>query len=216
VVEQHRSVLAESFRTIRTRLNFMRGTGRSSVLTITSTNSGDGKTFISTNLAAVFAMSGKKTVVLGFDLRKPKLNDSFNLNHTKGISNYLIGEVGVEEICFSSSIDGLFVIPSGDIPPNPSELVGMPKTGELFEWLRENFEIIIVDSPPIGVVSDARVLMHYSDAQLYIVRSNYTRKDHLQLTMNGLYAENVHGLGFVFNDVEVGAANYGNYYYTKE
>lgn len=216
VVDNPRSFLAESFRTLRTRLNFMGSGGQATVFTITSTNSGDGKTFIATNLSGVFALSGKKTVVLGFDLRKPKLNESFDLNHTKGISNYLIGEVEAEDICFSSGIKDLFVMPSGEIPPNPSELIGTQRTAQLFHWLRNNFEIIIVDSPPIGVVADARMLMQYSDTQLYVVRSNYTRKDHLQQTMNGLYGEKVHGVGIIFNDVEMEASIYGNYYHPRE
>jgi capsular exopolysaccharide synthesis family protein len=216
VVDNPRSFLAESFRTLRTRLNFMGSGGQATVFTITSTNSGDGKTFIATNLSTVFALSGKKTIVLGFDLRKPKLNDSFNLNHTKGISNYLIGEVEAEEVCFPTDINGLYVMPSGEIPPNPSELIGMQRTALLFQWLRANFEIIIVDSPPIGVVSDARMLMHYSDTQLYVVRSNHTRKDHLQLTMSGLYSEKVHGVGIVFNGVQMAASTYGSYYHVKD
>jgi capsular exopolysaccharide synthesis family protein len=213
------SVISESFRSIRTSINFMTPNGAPKVISITSTNTGDGKTFVSLNLASAFAVSGKKTIILGFDLRKPKLSTLFNLANKPGISNFLVGQSSIEDICYPTGQQNLCIMPSGEIPPNPSELIGSETTATLFQWLRDHFDIIIVDTPPIGIVADARLLMSKTDAMLYIVRYNYTRKDHLIHTIENLHQDDIHSMGVVFNDVPNSSGVYGNYhskYYGKE
>jgi len=210
------SSIAESFRSIRTSIGFMSAKGAPQVIAITSTNTGDGKTFVSLNLASAFAVTGKRTVILGFDLRKPKLSGIFQLHNNLGISNYLVGQATVEEICYETDQKNLWVIPAGDIPPNPSELIGSQLTEALFASLREKYDLIIIDTPPIGVVADARLLMSRTDANLYIVRYNYTRKDHLQQTMHSLVQDQVRSLGIIFNDLESNGEIYGKYYETVE
>ena len=213
------SIISESFRSIRTRLNFMAVGDGAKVISITSTNKGDGKTFVSINLASAFAISGKKTILLGFDLRKPKLSEYFKMAYSKGISNVLIGEIQASETCYQTSQDNLCVMPSGEIPPNPSELIESDSTDKLFKWLRKNFDIIVVDSPPVGVVADARLLMSYTNIRLYITRFNHTRKDHLQHTIQNLQDENITSMGLIFNDVQNNVTGYGHYYteyYGKE
>lgn len=210
------SSIAESFRSIRTSIGFMSAKGAPQVIAVTSTNTGDGKTFVSLNLASAFAVTGKRTVILGFDLRKPKLSGIFQLHNNLGISNYLVGQATLDEICYETDQKNLWVIPAGDIPPNPSELIGSELTETLFTNLREKFDLIIVDTPPIGVVADARLLMSRTDANLYIVRYNYTRKDHLQQTMHSLVMDQVRSLGVIFNDLESNGEIYGKYYSTVE
>ncbi len=215
VIHSHpHSVISESFRSIRTKLRFMAGGNDKKVITLTSTNTGEGKTFCAQNLAAVFSISGKKTVLLGFDMRKPRLSDIYDLNHHSGLSNYLVGQVPVEDIIYSVGYDDLYVIPAGAIPPNPSELITGDRTAQLFKYLRANFDVIVIDSPPIGLVADARLLMQYADTHLFVVRSHYTLKDHMLHTIQNLKVEGVQSLGVVLNDISIKEKGYG--YYSSE
>jgi capsular exopolysaccharide synthesis family protein len=212
ILQQSQSHIAESFRSIRTRLNFMSTVKGSRVITVTSSDTGDGKTFIAVNLASAYAVSGKKTALLGFDLRKPRLTSFFDINTQPGISNFLVGEKEMKDICYPSGQANLHIFPAGVIPPNPSELISGGATVQLFEWLRNHYDVIVVDSPPVGLVADARLLMPFADVHLYVVRFNHTRKDHLLHTIQNLKDENINHLGIVFNDFVNPSKDYGNYY----
>ena len=212
--EQPHSVISEAFRSLRTKIKFMSCESKTWAITITSTNTGEGKTFCAQNLASAFSISGKKTVLLGFDMRKPKLSELFNLKNETGLSNYLSNQVEFEDICYETKYDNLFIVPSGAIPPNPSELISNNKTEELFRILREKFEVIIIDTPPIGLVADARILMDYADCHLYVVRSNYTDKEHMGYSLNNLLLENISHMGLILNDIPLKEKGYG--YYSAE
>ncbi len=215
VIENHpHSIISEAFRALRTKLKFMAGTDKVKVITLTSSNTGEGKTFCAQNLASVFAISGKRTVIVGFDMRKPRLSALFNLHNEAGLSNYFIGQNHIGDIIYPTSQENVSVIPAGPIPPNPSELIVGQKTEELYAYLREHFEIIVIDSPPIGLVADARLLMQYSDCNLFVVRSNYTSKEHMVHTIDNLIGERVEGLGIVLNDISIKEKGYG--YYSAE
>ena len=125
---------------------------------------GDGKTFISINLASVYSMLGKKTVLVGFDLRKPRIYDDFNLKNENGVSTWLIGKDKLDDIIQQTSFENLMIISSGPIPPNPSELTALEKTKELIELLKKRFDYVIIDSSPIGLVSDTYHLAKLADA----------------------------------------------------
>ncbi len=209
VMENSMSAIAESFRSLRARLRFLMGQANGNVISITSTNTGEGKTFCAINLAAVFAISGKKTLLVGFDMRKPRLSGVFGLGNQPGISGFLIGQVELGEIIQSTVKENLFVLPAGIVPPNPSELILSTKTVELFSYLRKNFDIIIIDTPPVGLVSDARILMDLSDCHLYIVRAGVTNREHFTLTLSNLINEEIPCLGLVLNDVNPTHNGYG-------
>jgi len=184
VFEHPKSALAESFRAVRSSLQFLykkiNVTG-SKTLMITSSVSGEGKTFCSINLATVFALSEKKTVIVGLDLRKPKISADFNINKEVGVVNYLIGQKSLDEITQSTHIPFLDVIVAGPIPPNPSELMLSENMSLMIKELQNKYDYIILDTPPIGLVSDAMELAPYCDAVLYIVRQNITKKSMLSI-----------------------------------
>ena len=197
-----RSAMAEAFRGLRSGLQFMykkKGVVGAKTVLVTSSVSGEGKTFTSMNLASVFALSEKKTVLVGLDLRKPKIFDDFELENDKGVVNYLIGDATLDEVKQPSGIDHLDVILSGPIPPNPSELIISDAMGDFINKLKEEYDYIIFDTPPLGLVSDAFELMPYVDASLYMVRQGYTRKDMLGLVTDKYEKGEIKHVSFVLN-----------------
>lgn len=203
IVRDHpRSAIAEAFRGLRSGLQFLykkKGiTGAKTVL-VTSSVSGEGKTFTSMNLASVFALSEKKTVLVGLDLRKPKIFDDFNIHNDKGVVNYLIGDATMDEIKQPSGIDHLDVILSGPIPPNPSELIISDEMEAFIDTLKQEYDYIVFDTPPLGLVSDAFELMPFADASLYVIRQGYTKKGMLSLVNEKYERGEVKSISFVLN-----------------
>ena len=184
VFERPKSAVAESFRAIRSSLQFFyskqqQEEGRT--LMVTSSVSGEGKTFCSINMATAYALSGKTTILLGLDLRKPKIFGDFNITNDKGIVNYLIDDETLDSVTFKTHIENLSVIPSGPIPPNPSELLMSERLTNLITHLRQHYDIIILDTPPLGLVADALQLSSFADATIFMIRLDYTKKGMLQL-----------------------------------
>ena len=213
VFEKPKSALAESFRAVRSSLQFLykQQQAGTKTLMLTSSVSGEGKTFCSMNIATVFALSEKKTVIVGLDLRKPKIFDDFNIENTTGVVNYLIGQKTLDEITHHTHIPYLDVIPSGPIPPNPSELIMGESMKRMIEELKLKYNYIILDTPPVGLVSDALELTAFCDATLYVVRQNVTRKEMLSLVNNKHKRGELHNISIVFNGFEH-KAKYGNAY----
>ncbi|MBN2165358.1 MAG: polysaccharide biosynthesis tyrosine autokinase [Marinilabiliaceae bacterium] len=172
-----RSSMAEAFRAIRTSLGFYDlDHSPSKVILVTSIIPGEGKSFCSTNIAATHALMGKKTLLLGYDLRKPGLGKYFSSNVKEtGVVNYYVSEKA-ELFIEKTEIDSLDVLFAGEIPPNPAELIASYKTNFLFEKLRSEYDVIVIDTPPIGIVSDAYMLTKYSDVNIIVVRHGYTPK----------------------------------------
>ncbi len=217
VFHKPRSAIAEAFRSLRTNLQFYGSNENKKVILITSSIAGEGKTFVSINLATVFAMQGHRVVVVGMDLRKPKLYKDFDLENTSGISTYLIGISSLEEIIYKTEIKNLDVITSGPVPPNPAELIAKPETKTLFDELKKRYDLVIVDTPPLGIVSDALWLMNYSDINLFIVRANMTRLDYLrrleEMNQEGRFTH----MSIILNDINLNSQyGYGyNYGYIQ-
>nr|WP_315152538.1 polysaccharide biosynthesis tyrosine autokinase [uncultured Flavobacterium sp.] len=214
VFNKPKSALSESFRAIRSSLQFLykkQNVGGAKTLMITSSVSGEGKTFCSINIATVFALSEKKTVIVGLDLRKPKLFEEFNLNNNKGVVNYLINQNSIDEIINATEVPFLDVILSGPIPPNPGELIISEGMGEMIAELKQKYDYIILDTPPVGLVSDALELDQYCDATLYIVRQNFSKKDMITLLNNRVQRGELKNTSIVLNGFE-NKAKYGTGY----
>ena len=225
ILQNSRSKVSEQLRLLVTNFQyFLNVKLPSKVLLITSTVKGEGKSFISMNLASALARSGKKTIVLEFDLRRPRISKSIGLPNEIGLSNFLSGNYEVNELIKPiPEFENLYIISSGIVPPNPAELLLLEdKLQELFDKLRETYEYIIVDTAPLGLVSDARSLSKFSDFNLYIVRHRYTLKSHIAF-IDSLYSNNlIPNLALIINDATAtGASSYysgygsggGNYLY---
>lgn len=212
--------ISESFRSIRTNLQFYAKDNEKQLLLITSSYSGEGKSFVAQNLAAAYALFGKKTLLMGFDLRRPKLFQDFNLSNQKGISTVLINQASIIEIIQKTKIRNLDYISAGPIPPNPLELIASTKTEEFIVELKKMYDYIIIDSPPIGVVSDAYLLMSFSDVNLYVVRQGFTQKEAFSNNISHLAQKNIPHVCVVINDVKAKGLQYEygyEYtYYTEE
>jgi len=219
------SVFAEQIRSLRTNLPYITSGKIPQSILFTSSISGEGKSFIALNLGASLAMMNKKTVILDFDLRKPMLNTLLKIENKKGISNYLMGQVKLDEIILPvAEQPNLSVISSGPIQQRPVELMVNGRLKDLFVTLREKFDYIIVDAPPISIVTDAQILEEHADATLYVLRHEFTPKSYLKF-FDGLYkSKKFKHMNLIFNGVKEGGrygyeygAGYGNGYgYTNK
>lgn len=211
VKKDSKTVLAEQFRALRTNLQFLLPNDTSRTILITSSMSGEGKSFVSSNIAAAIALSGKKVVLMELDLRKPKLSRAFGIENKTGFSNYMAGLADIDNIIVPSGVaDNIYIIPSGPIPPNPSELLMLPKMEQLFENIRNRFDYIIIDTAPVGLVTDAQIISKHSDVVLYIVRQGYTYKQQLRHADNLYKTGKLPHMNLIVNDVKLSkSSEYG-------
>lgn len=204
VFKKSKSSIAESFRILRSNIYFLyknkdQDKTKSKTILVTSSISGEGKTTIAVNLATVLALGGKKTLLMNMDLRKPRMHKEFDMENKKGIVNVLIGSEKVENVIEPSDIPNLDVLLSGPIPPNPSELIMGSQTEQMLKAVQKKYDRIIIDSSPIGLVSDTLELLKYSDANLYVVREGYTRRGMLKM-IEEKYAEGeITNISYVLN-----------------
>ncbi len=211
--DKPKSSIAESFRNLRANLQYFlkKGTPTNTIL-ITSSVSGEGKTFCSSNLAYIYAISGKKTLVLGADLRKPALTKVFKQKNSRGLSSYLAGLCEYEDLGENVVTENLTVIHSGHVPPNPSELLVNERMTEFVKRIKKDYEMIIIDSPPIGIVSDALELSKYADINAVIVRQGTTKKSSIDV-IDTMYREGkLINPATVFNDIDFSRTIYGHKY----
>ena len=212
VINSPKSPVAESFRSIRTNIEFLTQGKSKSVILVTGDMQSIGKTFNSINIASIYAFYGKKTVLLGFDLRKPKLFQEFGLNNNVGLSSFLSNKEGLDAIIQTAPmVPNLDLITSGPIPPNPAELIASEKCNELFAQLKERYDYIIIDTPPVGLVTDAFLLMRHTDVNLFIVRQGVTNKNIFGSIIKDLENRNIEA-SIVINGVETGKGYYGKRY----
>jgi capsular exopolysaccharide synthesis family protein len=213
VVENSRSIISEQFRSLRANLQYLIKQGESQVIMVTSSMSGEGKTFISVNLGSVLALSGKKVVFLELDLRKPKLSSSLNKDNSNGFTNYVVSENNNIDTLIKPIHENLFLVSSGSVPPNPAEILLSEKFADLITKLKQRFDFIIIDSAPVGLVSDALIIEKFVDLNLYVIRQNYTLK-HSLINLNELI--NAHKLKrsyLIVNDIQTTKGGYYGYGY---
>lgn len=210
-----RSVVAEQFRILRSNLQYILHNVQKPVILTTSSFSGEGKSFISTNVGAVISLMGKKTIVLEFDIRKPKVLSHLQMPKKPGLTNYLLGKIGLDQLPVPvPGAENLYVLACGPVPPNPAEMLLDPKLDDLFAYLKNNFDVIVVDTAPVGMVSDAMTLSKYANATLYIVRQGHTYKRQIGLIDEYHQQNKLPRISIVLNDVKL-RAGYGYYGYGR-
>lgn len=211
------SSLAEAFRILRTNLSFMSTKKEGGkVILVTSTVPGEGKTYVTSNLAYSFAQTGKKVIVIGLDLRLPKIPEAFNIMKGKGVSDFLAGDIDSIDTCIHKNVivKGLDILQSGSIPPNPSELLLRKEMADLIADLKQQYDYIFIDTPPVSVVADTIIINHLSDVTLYVTRLKKTEMHSIQLLRTLMNEGKLNNVGTVINDVEFGASYHGyNYGY---
>jgi len=207
-----KSPLADSFRSIRTNLKFFAKGDDKMIVLLTSSMSGEGKSFCSSNLASVYALLGKKTCLLGFDLRRPALYRDFGLNNETGITSYLIKSHEIDEIIQPTQIKNLDLIAAGPIPPNPVELIASARTAEFFEELKKRYDYIIIDSSPIGAVTDSFLLFSYADINIFTIRQGYTIKEAVKINLKNIKRKGIDNVSIIINDIRLKKNNYGYAY----
>ncbi|MEO6902261.1 MAG: polysaccharide biosynthesis tyrosine autokinase [Bacteroidia bacterium] len=209
-----KSLIAESFRSIRTNLQFISNEPGPKIIALTSTISGEGKTFVAINLAGIIAFSDKKVLIIDLDMRKPKIHIGFNAENVKGMSTLLIGKDTIESAIQKSHLENLDFITAGPIPPNPSELIISSKMDEILAYLKTKYDVIIIDNPPVGLVSDGISMIQKADYPIYIFRADYSKRNFIQ-NVDRLFNEvGIKKLSIILNGVDVDRKNYGyNYGY---
>ena len=208
---QPRSFISESFRAIRTNLEYLAPGLESKIILITSNRPSAGKTFCSLNLSTILAKGGKKVLLLELDLHKPKIHTALNLESDTGISTLLIGKCSFSEAIIKSQIENLHVMLSGPVPPNASELILSDHLKRLFEHAKKEYDYIIIDTPPMGIISDAQVLMKYSDINLFVINTRHGAMEGLNYAHNILATNKIPGsFAFILNSVK---PKFSRYYY---
>ena len=215
-----KSPVAEVFRTLRTNIQFMNSKKKMRTLLVTSTMPGEGKSWVSANLAVTFAQAGKKVVIIDADMRKGRQYTIFGVSPRPGLSNYLSGMLDGEEIDDNLSnyiqeteVENLYVISAGNIPPNPSELLIAPQMVNLLDQLKEMCDIVIIDGTPSQLVTDSLILTRLVDSTIIVTAQKHTKKEDLKRVITNI--QNVGGkiAGVVVNKVTISAKKYEQSYY---
>lgn len=217
VLDNPKSMVSESIRTLRTNLDFFSVNGSTKTIAISSTIAGEGKSFLALNLGGVIAMSKKKVVLLDLDMRKAKRGTPFEISdYNKGVSTVLIGKYQVEDCVVHTGLENFHYIPPGPHPPNPSELLMNHEFDKVLSRLSELYEFVIIDTPPVGLVTDGIMAMKKADVSIYVVRANYSRKDFLRNLQRVKNLHNLTKMSIVFNAMPTSNKLYGYGYYEDQ
>jgi succinoglycan biosynthesis transport protein ExoP len=200
---------SDAFRSLRTNLQYLNFNQSIKTIAVTSANMGDGKTTVSVNLATVYAKAGNKVLIVDCDLRRPMIGKTLNSNG-RGLSELLVGKSNLKSVISRTRIEGLYVISSGLIPPNPADLLGSDRLTDLLSELKEEFDVVILDCPPVLGVADTVILASKADAILLVTHAGKTKKQEIALAKDTLKKVGAHILGFVINGVRM---DKNNYYY---
>ncbi len=217
ILDHPRSMVSEAIRTLRTNLDFLNVNGQKKVIAISSTVSGEGKSFIAMNLGGVIALSKKKVVLLDLDMRKGKVNDALsNAGTTKGISTILIRRNEWSDCLVSTPVENFDFIPAGPHPPNPSELLLNGEFNELIEDLKKHYDYVLMDTPPVGLVTDGIMAMKKADISIYVFRANYSKRDFLSNLRRIVTINRFSNIATILNAVPASGKTYGYGYYEEK
>lgn len=213
VNKKPRSVMAEAFRTLRTNLQFISNTPGPKIIAITSTISGEGKTFVAINFGGIIAYSGKRVIIIDLDMRKPKIHIGFGAENIRGMSTLLIGKDEVGNCINKSEQPGLDFITAGPIPPNPSELIINGKLSAILDELKLSYDMVIIDNPPVGLVTDGMECLQKADYPVYILRADFSQKTFIHNIDRLVVDNNLANLSVVLNGVDMLRKSYYSYNY---
>jgi len=218
ILEERRNLLSpksdffvrEAYKTLRTNVSFsLTGEEKCPVIVVTSSMQGEGKSITAMNLAISYALTDRKVLVVDCDMRRPKLARLMRVSAKAGLSNLILNPKLLADAIVPTHVEGLDVILAGDIPPNPSELLGSERMGRIIDTLKEKYDFIILDSPPVNMVTDAVVLAPRSDGVLFLVRANHSERGSVIHAVEQLEYAKVKILGFVLNGVDMENTHYG-------
>ena len=215
-VTEPNSPMSEAYRTLRTNIEYSSFDKKVKSVLITSSGPGEGKTTTASNLAVVMAQGGKKTILIDCDQRKPTIHKMFKISNSIGLSNMLVGESEMEIGIEKTEVPNLYVLSSGIKPPNPAELLGSEKMKNFVEELKKTYDFIILDTPPIIMVTDAQILAQYTDGCLLVISSREAERDSVIKAQGLLEKVNAKILGVVLNKVDYTKKGYYQYEYGEE
>ncbi|OPZ73976.1 MAG: Tyrosine-protein kinase YwqD [Firmicutes bacterium ADurb.Bin456] len=207
-----KSAIAESFRTLRTNINFSAVDWPYKVILATSPGPEDGKSTVITNLGVVMAQAKSRVLIMDCDLRKPVIHKYFNQASIRGLTNLLVQDLRLEDVVYATEVEGLFIIPSGPIPPNPSELLGSAKMVELLEEAAAAFDVVLLDAPPVIAVTDAMVLTPMVDSVLLVLKAGSSRIDMAREARDRLVRAGARSVGVVLNQADIRGGGYYPYH----
>lgn len=209
VLERPKSGVSESFRALRSNLNYFTGNKTKQVFMVSSSISGEGKTFTTINLATVFALSGKKTLIVGADMRRPKIFEDFKCNNINGLSTYLSGISQFDEVVQPTEIDNLYLVSGGPVPPNPSELLLTDRMENFISAAQRAFDFVIIDTPPLALVTDAFVISKFVDHTVFVLRQNYSPKEFARSIDEYYRSGKIKNMSIILNDIYKSGLGYG-------
>jgi len=209
ILTDPKTPIAEQFRKVIPNLMFFKISAKKIIILVTSSVSGEGKSFVAYNLASVFALQKRKTMLLSYDLRKSDFYKQLGYKMEEGISTILIKNIHVESTIQSSKNPYLSVITSGPVPPNPSELIASQESIDLINQMKQNYEILIIDTPPLGLLADASYLMDLANINIYVVRLGHTPRDMFINTIQDMENKEIRKLCILINGVQLGKKGYG-------
>jgi capsular exopolysaccharide synthesis family protein len=208
------SIFTEAFRTIRSNLQFISHGAETKIITISSTVSGEGKTFVAINLAGILSITGKKIILLDLDLRKPRIHLGFNVDNNKGMSTLLIGQHNLKECIQHSELDYFDFIVAGPVPPNPAELASGSQMEDLLTELEDMYDVIIIDTPPVGIVTDALPNLQRANYPIYVMKANTSKRSFIENINYLIEYKNMDNLSVILNGVQLSnTSKYGTYGY---
>ena len=211
-LEDSRSAVSEAYRGIRTRILFSTTESQPKIILMVSAMEGEGKTISSANLAVIMARTGSRVLLIDCDMRKPRMNTIFGVEREKGVSNVLVGDCSISDAVRKTDIENLYLMPCGQIPPNPSELLGSKAMLEMLATLGKDYDRIVIDSPPVIAVTDAVVLSQFVDGVVVVLQANNTERINVQRAIELMKSVNAHIFGVILNRLDASLVKYNHLY----